>query len=318
MKPLIPKSNFEVNSNSDTIVNNFIGGLAIVAIVQNQARYIEDWIKFHFIAGVTEFIIYDDCSSDNTVEVLHILNSANQISIKVIPWSVDCMYNLRYNNNIISFDNQSLSYVHAIKNYGKYYDKMAFIDTDEYLVPVEVKTINEAIMDVSQYSNIKIPYTMYANTKYTTKPDETDVFAYTERGNRKNKEIRKFNCFKCIVDPKKATLISVHQFRTTDLKKKCVSESGLLLEFVEAIHTFMELEPINLQLNHYYIRSDEEFDEKCSFFRSDTQHFRDKKNRLINERNILSKDLVEDRTAINFLKRHGINNNKEFKEYQIP
>ena len=59
-----------IRSNSSNISNK-VKDFAIVSIVHNQAAYITDWIKFHFIAGVKDFLFYIDNCTDNTVEVIN-------------------------------------------------------------------------------------------------------------------------------------------------------------------------------------------------------------------------------------------------------
>ena len=45
-------------------------GLAFVLIAKNEATYIKEWLDFHIKQGVTNFIIYDNESTDNFREVL--------------------------------------------------------------------------------------------------------------------------------------------------------------------------------------------------------------------------------------------------------
>ena len=45
-------------------------GLAFVLIAKNEASYIKEWLDFHIKQGVTNFIIYDNESTDNFREVL--------------------------------------------------------------------------------------------------------------------------------------------------------------------------------------------------------------------------------------------------------
>lgn len=44
--------------------------LAIVAIIKNEGQYIEEWLRYHIVAGVQKFFLYDNDSSDNTREIL--------------------------------------------------------------------------------------------------------------------------------------------------------------------------------------------------------------------------------------------------------
>lgn len=44
--------------------------LAICVRLKNEALYLQEWIEFHRIAGVGHFHIFDDGSTDGTIEVL--------------------------------------------------------------------------------------------------------------------------------------------------------------------------------------------------------------------------------------------------------
>ena len=61
-------------------------GLAVVLIAKNEERHIEDWLRFHAIAGARRAIIYDNGSSDRTVEKAL---SVSGIDVTVVPWVTD-------------------------------------------------------------------------------------------------------------------------------------------------------------------------------------------------------------------------------------
>ena len=44
--------------------------LGVTAIIRNEALYLEEWLDYHIVAGVDIFYLFDDDSSDNTVDVL--------------------------------------------------------------------------------------------------------------------------------------------------------------------------------------------------------------------------------------------------------
>ena len=44
--------------------------LSICAIFKNEARYLEEWIKFHRGVGVSHFFLYDNESTDDPLTVL--------------------------------------------------------------------------------------------------------------------------------------------------------------------------------------------------------------------------------------------------------
>ena len=49
---------------------SFKYNFAIIAIVKNEGKYIEEWIDYHKLIGFEKFYIYNNESSDNTESVL--------------------------------------------------------------------------------------------------------------------------------------------------------------------------------------------------------------------------------------------------------
>jgi hypothetical protein len=70
------KNNHSSPSNTATkysIMSNHIPDhveLAVSTLVLNQGMYLREWIEFHKLMGFQLFLIFDDNSTDNTVEVL--------------------------------------------------------------------------------------------------------------------------------------------------------------------------------------------------------------------------------------------------------
>ena len=56
--------------------------IAIACILKDEEAYILEWVNFHAINGIKDFIIYDDGSKDETVKILQDLQ---QVNIKIIP-----------------------------------------------------------------------------------------------------------------------------------------------------------------------------------------------------------------------------------------
>src|ERR1700755_2182278 len=60
-------------------------GVSICAIVRNEGPYILEWIAFHRCVGVEHFFIYDNESTDETSEILQMLQEAGIVTR--IPWT---------------------------------------------------------------------------------------------------------------------------------------------------------------------------------------------------------------------------------------
>ena len=55
--------------------------LSIVTQLRNEEKRIKEWIKYHNLIGIENFIIFDDNSEDNSVEILRDLSKSYNIKI---------------------------------------------------------------------------------------------------------------------------------------------------------------------------------------------------------------------------------------------
>ena len=95
---------------------------ALCAIVKDEAGYIEEWLAFHILQGVSQVILYDNNSSDDTCERAR--SFAKSIDIQVIPWP----------DSGRGFDRtQRRAYRDGARRLSGAADYVAFIDLDEFL-----------------------------------------------------------------------------------------------------------------------------------------------------------------------------------------
>jgi len=94
--------------------------IACVAIVKNEERHIAEWLGWQFLAGFDTVLLYDNASTDRTVEVARGL--AARFDIRIVDWPASTP------------DYQGLAYTHAARSLAGQYDWVAFFDTDEFLV----------------------------------------------------------------------------------------------------------------------------------------------------------------------------------------
>lgn len=108
--------------------------LTILAIFQNEAPYLKEWIDYHLKVGVEHFVLYNHYSDDNYQEVLS-------------PYVQSGVVELR-NCTMREFPKvQILSYREGIyieKNRSKW---LALIDIDEFIVPKVHNTITSFLQN---------------------------------------------------------------------------------------------------------------------------------------------------------------------------
>lgn len=110
----------------------FLHELSIVAIIKNEAHYLEEWLNYHLAAGVDHFYIYDNDSTDNTAKILEPYIEAELVDY--CKAAGELMKIPIYNDAVRQF-----------KFATKY---MAFIDCNEFIFPKTGQSIVEFVEEI--------------------------------------------------------------------------------------------------------------------------------------------------------------------------
>ena len=269
-------------------------GVAIPIIVKNEARYIEEWARFHLLAGVSHFIVYDNGSTDETVALLRASVPAQALTI--VPWA----QSLRDGRSGAEIHNQVLAFAHALANYGARFRWMAFVDVDEFIIPKADASLAAALERLGDAGHVSLPWQMFGRSGHQTPPEGGIVANYT-RKMRTTEGARHALNWKCIVDPSRVTGVRVHGMEI-DGKAEGVNDAG-----VAAAHSARETAGFYstefLQLNHYYTRSNKDLQDKldaCLIASVALQKHARRVMRIVAE---IEADEIEDTAAIDFLAR---------------
>lgn len=102
--------------------------LSIVAMFQNEAPYLKEWIEFHRLVGVEHFWLYNNNSTDDYFSVLEPYIRSGVVDL--IEWpSVPEANDWKHH----TFDVQTSAYNDAIKKARTTTHWLAIIDLDEFL-----------------------------------------------------------------------------------------------------------------------------------------------------------------------------------------
>lgn len=223
--------------------------LSIVAIVRNEGEYLREWIEYHFLSGVSHIYLYDNESTDDTKEILKDYMVKGLVTY--IWWPGKAA--------------QLPAYNHALENYryDTYY--MGFIDADEFLISVQNENLCEAIDAAFEMSTKRLKYIggqcggiginwrMYGTSFHKEKPDglvienykHRAVDTYIENGH-----------IKTICNPRVAVSFDCNPHCLNYLNGYyCTSEDGA---YIIPDAFFFDGMCINLRINHYYSKSEEE------------------------------------------------------------
>ncbi len=111
--------------------------LSICAVTQDEGRWLKEWIEYHLLTGVEHFWIYDNNSKDNSIEVLK--PYIQQGIVELFDWPLSTHNHLAYLNMQIGAYNDVLKFATGKTEW------LAFIDIDEFIVPLQEKTITETL-----------------------------------------------------------------------------------------------------------------------------------------------------------------------------
>ena len=112
--------------------NLFLYDLAAVAIFKDEAKYLGEWIDYHFLAGVNHFYLYNNDSSDDYQKVLAPYIEKNLVTLA----------------NLSGRGMQMIAYDDAIEKYRFKCRYMAFIDLDEFIFPKTNRSIVEVADEI--------------------------------------------------------------------------------------------------------------------------------------------------------------------------
>lgn len=108
--------------------------LALCAIMKNEADYVEEWLAFHLLQGASQFVLYDNRSTDDTR--VRARRFATRANLAIVPWP----------DSGGGFDlTQRLAYADGARRLAGRVDFAAFIDLDEFLYADDGGSLQRAL-----------------------------------------------------------------------------------------------------------------------------------------------------------------------------
>ena len=271
-------------------------GLAVVLIVRNEARHIGEWARFHHWAGVRRFFVYDNGSEDGTVAAVRAALPSE--ALVVVPWD-QLFWDGRTGREI---HNQVLAYAHATRNFGGAFRWMAFIDVDEFLVPMGASDLNGALAHL-EVPSVSLPWHMFGRNGHKAAPEGGVLENYTTRAPDPMTGLAGVRNFKTIVDPTKVTALKVHSIEVEG-RMVTWNDAGLAADMAGRERPGF-YSNAHIQLNHYYTRSDAELRAKIDRGPNLTTAEADHQRRVWRKVENIEAGAIEDRAALDYLERIG-------------
>ena len=214
-------------------------GLAVCAIAKDEGQYFKEWIDWHRAMGVEKFYIYDNGSTDCTADVLRPYVEAGVVDHIPFPGRKrqlaaydDCLHRHRYDVRWL-----------------------AFIDIDEFIVPLKDPDIPTFLKRFEDAPAVEINWLIYGSNGQT----ENDGRPVMERFTRHSLPDHPLNRHvKSIVDPRRVyNMIGCHE--AARISGRAADEKGHPVRI-----SFRDRKPSQevIRINHYAVKSREEFVEK--------------------------------------------------------
>lgn len=213
--------------------------LTVCAIAKNEGPYFKEWIEWHRGKGVEKFYIYDNESTDCTKEVLKPYMESGIVEYTYWPG---------YRRQLAAYDD-------CLENNRFSSRWIAFIDLDEFIVPIKDASIPKFLSRFESFAAVEINWLIYGSGGRKTKTPGTMMERFkfhSTPGHYLNRHV------KSIVDPRRVfTMTGCHESAKIS---GCIADSHCH----PVKKHFRDREPQQdiIRINHYAVRSYEEFIEK--------------------------------------------------------
>lgn len=233
------------------------------AVFRNEAPYLSEWIEFHRAVGVEHFYLYNNDSRDDFRPTLATRIADATVTLTDMP----------------EHPVQIKAYDHCLSSHRLDARWIAFIDVDEFLLPVAISDLRQVLADYERHPALCVNWMVYGSSGRICAPrDELVIEAFTRRAPIRwpwNSQI------KSVLDPKRTVrALHAHHFEllgsapAVDERHQPVHSSATRAVSVDRI-----------RINHYAVKSFEEFLRRRSRGRATVTAIRPLKHFAVFDRN---------------------------------
>ena len=149
--------------------------LSICTVFNNEAKYLKEWIEYHRLVGVDHFYLYSDNSTDRFFNVLK--PYVDKGIVTLIDWSNQTLVYLsdqlkgESDTFIWSLGVQVAAYENAIHWTAlKETEWLVIVDVDEFVVPINGRSLTELLEKYKQFPGIVLSRTYYDASRVDVLP----------------------------------------------------------------------------------------------------------------------------------------------------
>jgi hypothetical protein len=141
--------------------------IAICAIFKDEAPFLLEWLAFHRMVGIDLFVLYDNGSSDGGSELVRGSSFARNVTL--IDWP--------------ERPGQLSAYNHFRINYAARFAWAAFIDIDEFVMPLAGSSIRSILMrpTYARYAQVLLQWLVFGPSGHERRPAGLVIENYTQR-----------------------------------------------------------------------------------------------------------------------------------------
>ena len=214
--------------------------LTLCAIAKNEGRYLQEWIEYHKMLGVEKFFIYDNDSADNTREILQPYIDTNLVEYCYFPGK----------------KMQLKAYANCVRKHKRHTKYLGFLDIDEFIVPIKHKTISDYLKSLGRFSGVQINWLVYGSGGAKKREKGFVIERFKDHSLPDHKLNRHI---KVILNPR--LILRFFSAHRPVIFGRYIDSNGNITK-----KSFWDRTPVSnqIRINHYAIKSYEEFLEKRS------------------------------------------------------
>lgn len=214
---------------------------AICLIIRDENEYLQEWIRHHISIGFEHIYIYDHNSKVPIAETIKKkLKSFEREYVTVVDWSGKHTHA------------QDEAYIHCLANFRCEAEWIAFIDTDEFIVLNQDKSINDFLRRYEHVGGVYMNWIMF-NADGQIKRADGPVM---ERFKQTCADFQQYG--KLIVRTDRVAKMYIHEADYINGYNTVDEMGNIVVGRRNPYHTTF------IQCNHYYTKSWEEWKRKIS------------------------------------------------------
>lgn len=220
--------------------------LALCCIVKDEDPFLREWLAFHSLLGVEHFYIYDNCSKNLIRKQLEGFVNGARVTIRRVEGK----------------RMQLPVYDDCLKSFGDSCRWIGFIDIDEFVCPMRDTDLRVLLAEFEQYGGLGATWHMIGSSGHLRRPAGPVIANYTQAF-----AVQESFVVKSFVQPSRtAQCGNPHTFRYLP-GYYCVNEDHYPLS---PSQQFTFATGRKVRINHYFLRSQQDFEEKLQRGRADS------------------------------------------------